>query len=33
VFNQPQKEKITALYAEGEILLRIIVASIISSRK
>lgn len=33
VFNQPHKEKIAALYAEGEILLRIIVASIISSRK
>jgi four helix bundle protein len=33
VFNPPLKEKITALHSEGEILLRIIVASIISSRK
>jgi four helix bundle protein len=33
VFNQPLKEKIVALHSEGEILLRIIVASIISSRK
>jgi len=33
VFNQPQKEEIKTLYAEGETLLKIIVASIISSRK
>ena len=33
VFNQPQREKISALHSEGETLLRIIVASIISSRK
>lgn len=33
VFNQPLKEKIAVLHSEGEILLRIIVASIISSRK
>lgn len=33
VFNQPQKEEIDTLHAEGETLLRIIVASIISSRK
>lgn len=32
VFNQPLKEKINVLLAEGEILLKIIVASIISSR-
>lgn len=33
VFNQPQKHEILNLHAEGETLLRIIVASIISSRK
>lgn len=33
VFNQPQKREIDLLHAEGETLLRIIVASIISSRK
>ena len=33
VFNIKQKEKISTLHAEGETLLRIIVASIISSRK
>lgn len=33
VFNQPQKENITNLHSEGETLLRIIVASIISLRK
>ena len=32
-FNQPQKEDIAILYREGETLLKIIVASIISSRK
>jgi four helix bundle protein len=32
-FNQPQKEVIGILYREGETLLKIIVASIISSRK
>ncbi len=32
-FNQPQKEEIGILYREGETLLKIIVASIISSRK
>ena len=32
-FNQPQKEGIGILYREGETLLKIIVASIISSRK
>lgn len=33
VFNQSQKEEIGILHAEGETLLKIIVASIISSRK
>ena len=33
VFNQHKKEEIETLHAEGETLLRIIVASIISSRK
>ena len=32
-FNQPQKEDIGILYREGETLLKIIVASIVSSRK
>ena len=33
VFNEPHKEEISTLYYEGETLLKIIVASIISSRK
>ena len=33
VFNQSEKEEIGVLYREGETLLKIIVASIISSRK
>lgn len=33
VFNQPHKDEINALHTEGETLLRIIVASIISSSK
>ena len=33
VFNEPEKEDINRLYQEGETLLKIIVASIISSRK
>ena len=32
-FNQPQKQEISTLYREGETLLKIIVASIVSSRK
>ena len=32
-FNQPQKEDFGILYREGETLLKIIVASIVSSRK
>lgn len=32
-FNQPQKDEILRLYSEGETLLKIIVATIISSRK
>ena len=33
LFNEPHKEEIITLHNEGEILLKIIVASIISSRK
>ena len=32
-FNQPQKKEISTLYREDETLLKIIVASIVSSRK